>query len=235
MSVVIRPGQFRGGPHPAGRLATTLLSVTVAGMADPARFRRGKAYLVDHAVTRLEVTTGVLRGWVQGSRPEAYETAVAVTLVDRPTVGNADSLRPLLSRLTPEAGDLVTTCTCPDWDDPCKHAVAALLAFAEELTSRPELLFEWRCTAEGAPARPGVGSRATGLRHLRVAPPPAEPAPQPATSRFATPAWQAFLGGTPIPEAPEVPPHPAPVGHTVLGTIDVGRWVQSAIDELLDL
>ncbi|MCB0982578.1 MAG: SWIM zinc finger family protein, partial [Ilumatobacter sp.] len=145
MSIVIRPGHFHSEPHPAGKLATTLLSVTVAGMADPARFRRGKAYVADHAVTRLEVSSGTLRGSVQGSRAEPYEAIIATRLTARPRLGNAESLRTQLSQLVPQGGQLMVSCTCPDWDDPCKHAVATMLAFAEELTARPELLVEWRC------------------------------------------------------------------------------------------
>jgi len=37
MSIVLVPGQFRGEPHPVGKLASTLLSVAVAGMADDPR------------------------------------------------------------------------------------------------------------------------------------------------------------------------------------------------------
>lgn len=234
MSIVVRPGQFRGEPHPAGKLATTLLSVTVAGMADPPRFRRGKHYATEGAVTRLEVSTGTLRAWVQGSRPEPYEAIVTTELVDRPTIGSADSLRPLLSRLTPDAADLLTSCSCPDWDDPCKHAVAALLALADELTTRPELLVEWRChPVDGPVERVRVGSRASG-RHLRIAPPP-PPSSAPVGDRFATPEWQVFLGAPPSGGAPEVPREPAPVGRAMLGTVDVGNWIRSALDVLVDL
>ena len=76
MSIVIRPGQFSGEPHPVGKLASTLLSVTLAGMADPPRFRRGKSYVADRAVTRLEISTGVLRATVLGSRSDPYEVIV---------------------------------------------------------------------------------------------------------------------------------------------------------------
>ena len=68
MSIVLVPGQFRGEPHPVGKLASALLSVSVAGMADPARFRRGKTYVLDGAVTRLEVSSGQLLATVVGSR-----------------------------------------------------------------------------------------------------------------------------------------------------------------------
>jgi hypothetical protein len=231
MTVVILPGQFRADPHPAGKLASTLLSVTLAGMADPPRFRRGKQYVLDRAVTRIELSCGTLRGWVQGSRPEAYEVIATTTLVERPPAGNAESLRPHLSRLTPEAGDLMLSCTCPDWDDPCKHAVAALLAFADELTARPELLLEFRCASADDDARPRVGARARG--HLRLAPPlPAdEPAPT-APSPFTAPEWVEFFGERPFPEPPDVDDEAAPVGQAALGTIDVGRWLRSALDEL---
>ena len=60
MSIVITPGptHLRPEPTPAGRLAASLLSVTVAGLADPQRFRRGKAYLADNAIARLELSGG---------------------------------------------------------------------------------------------------------------------------------------------------------------------------------
>lgn len=237
MSIVVRPGQFRGEPHPSGKLATTLLSVTVAGMADPPRFRRGKHYATEGAVTRLEVSTGTLRAWVQGSRPEPYEAIVTTEVVDRPTIGSAESLRPLLSRLTPDAAELMTSCTCPDWDDPCKHAVAALLALADELTSRPELLVEWRCQPlDGPVERVRVGSRASG-RHLRLAPAPPADAASAArpVDRYATPEWVAFLGTAPVGDPPDVPREPAPVGRAVLGNVDVGGWIRSALDVLVDL
>ena len=252
MSIVIRPGQFHAEPHPAGKLATTLLSVTVAGMADPPRFRRGKAYVADHAVSRLEVSPGTLRASVTGSRREPYEVIVTTALTPRPHFGNAESMRTVLAQLVPDARDLMVSCTCPDWDDPCKHAVAAILAFAEELTARPELLMEWRCHAaddDGTGGRAAVGSRAATGRHLRLAPPlaggsgegrrltakaPVGP-PAPPPNPFATPAWREFLGSGSPPDAPTVPTDPAPTGHGVLGTIDLGEMVASALDVFLSL
>jgi hypothetical protein len=46
--------------------------------------------------------------------------------------------------------------------------------------------------------------------------------------------WVAFLGSLP-PEVPAVPAEPAKVRRAMLGTIDLGAWVQSAIDELANL
>jgi uncharacterized Zn finger protein len=233
MTVVVVPGQFQSVPHPAGKLASTLLAVAVAGMADPARFRRGKTYVAEHAVSRLEIAPGRLTATVTGSRDHPYQVIATVELLPRIDT-SPEALRTQLTRLTPEAGEMMIACTCPDFDDPCKHAVAALLAFANELIARPELLVQWRCAPSDEPAqRAQVGARArSSERHLRLAPslPIRERAPEPA-SPWATPEWEAFLGAMP-PEPPDVPREPVRVGRSMLGTIDLSAVVRSAIDSL---
>lgn len=231
MTVVIIPGQFHAAPHPAGKLASTLLSVTVAGMADPARFRRGKTYLTEHAVHRLEVEAGHLSAVVAGGREQEYKVVVAVSVMPPITVESPEALRTQLTRLTPDAGDVMLSCTCPDLDEPCKHQVAALLAFAAELVTRPELLVQWRCVPTGhEPQRAKVGARARPAeRHLRLAPPLAERAEQ--GNQWETPDWLAFLGQMP-PAPPDVPREPATVGRASLGVIDLAAIVRSALDEL---
>jgi len=238
MSIVLVPGQFRGDPHPVGKLASTLLSVAVAGMADPARFRRGKTYVANGSVTKLQVSPGELIATVMGSRDTPYQVVAALKPIPRPELAGADALRSQINRLTPEAGEMMVSCTCPDWDDPCKHAIAGLLAFAAELVSRPELLLEWRCEpADGdGPSRARVGSRARASeRHLRLAPSPTERvrAPEP-PSPWENEEWLHFLG-TPPPVAPHVPRQAAVVRRAMLGTIDLGAWVKSALDELTGL
>jgi hypothetical protein len=190
VSIVITPGppQLQREPTPAGRLAASLLSVTVAGLADPQRFRRGKAYLADHAVTRLELSEGVLLATVVGGRPEAYHVTITVETVTRPDdLGQAPD-RAHVARLIPRGDELLFSCSCPDWDDPCKHGVAALLALAAEFGSRPELLASWRCGEGEGRSRTRVGSRARTDRHLRLVPlaPPQSP--------FDTEEWHEFAG-----------------------------------------
>ena len=231
MSIVVIPGQFHAAPHPAGKLASTLLSVTVAGMADPARFRRGKAYVAEHSVSRLEIAPGQMVASVAGSREAPYQVVVTVQVVPKPTLDSPEALRTQLTRLTPEANDLLMSCTCPDMDEPCKHVVAALLALAGELVSRPELLVQWRCAPSGEePVRAKVGARARpSERHLRLAPPLAERAEQ--ANQWESPEWVTFLGELP-PEPPEAPREPATIGRASLGTIDLAAVVRSALDEL---
>ena len=231
MSIVVIPGQFHAAPHPAGKLASTLLSVTVAGMADPARFRRGKAYVAEHSVSRIEIAPGQLAATVAGSRGTPYQVVVTVQVVPTLTLESPEALRTQLTRLTPEASELLMSCTCPDMDEPCKHIVAALLAFAGELVTRPELLVQWRCVPTGEePQRARVGARARASeRHLRLAPPLAERAEQ--ANQWESPEWVRFLGAMP-PEPPEAPHEPATIGRAALGTIDLAAVVRSALDEL---
>lgn len=190
MSIVITPGpaHLRREPSTAGRLAASLLSVTVAGMADPQRFRRGKGYLADNAVSRLELSEGVLLATVVGGRPEPYHVTITVEMVTRPDDLGQVLERSHVARLIPRGEELLCSCTCPDWDDPCKHAVAALLALAAELGPRPELLATWRCGDLDDRDRPKVGSRARADRHLRLVPPAPPPSP------FETPEWREFAG-----------------------------------------
>jgi len=190
MSIVIapNPSHFKREPTPAGRLAASLLSVTVAGLADPQRFRRGKTYMADNAISRLELSEGVLLATVAGGRPDPYHVTITVETVSPP-----DGLGPIpershVARLIPRADELLFSCSCPDWDDPCKHAVAALLALAAELGSRPELLVYWRCGDGDERPRTKVGSRAKADRHLRLVPPTPPPSP------FETTEWHEFAG-----------------------------------------
>jgi hypothetical protein len=214
----LHPRQQRilGEGQPMGNLAHALLSVTVAGMADPARFRRGKAYAADGSVSEVEVEPGLLRGWVQGSRAEAYEVAIAVELMTPPARVEHPE-RGDINRLMPQPEQMVVSCTCPDWDDPCKHAVAVLLAFAGELTDDPALLVEWRCPLR-TNSRVAVGSRA-------AAGPPVEP-PDP----FSTPVWRTFLGDpADVPVAPF--PHSEPVAFAAADVhgVDLGALLSDAV------
>lgn len=254
MAIVIVPQHDAGGePHPVGKLASTLLSVAVAGSADPARFRRGKSYLLDDAVLRIEVSAGMLRGTVVGSRSTPYEVAVAVSTVPRPAdlTASAGVQREHIAGLAPQSNELLATCTCPDSDDPCKHAVAALLALSAALVSRPELLVEWRCGDAPVTPRATVGSRAVGERHLRLVtdtPPnrasssfgvpvprasPLRSRATPPPSPFDSDEWREFEGlDLPRPVVPEIPRSGAAVGTALVDRVDVGVVIRSAIEAL---
>jgi hypothetical protein len=228
MSIVITPGPAHRQQEPtaAGRLAASLLSVTVAGLADPPRFRRGKAYLADRAITRLEVSDGVLLGTVVGSRPEPYHVTITVEMITPPDGLGTVPDRSHVARLIPRGEDLLFSCTCPDWDDPCKHGVAALLALANEFASRPELLVAWRCGVGDARPRATVGSRARPDRHLRLLPPPPPPSP------FVTPEWREFAGEDLETPNCTVPTDPLTLPAMQLDRTDLAEVIRSAWDTL---
>jgi hypothetical protein len=214
----ITPGAVIGEPHPAGKLASTLLSVAMAGRCEAGRFRRGKVYLIDGAVQRLDVTAGTLTGTVQGSQPTPYRVIVSVETRPRPTDLSPGTFRNTINSLMPQARDIEASCTCSDWESPCKHASATVLAFAHELVARPELLIEWRCGSPDSTSRPRIGARAernTASPTDRT--PTTTPMPEPAPAR-ATPSIR--------PRAPEVParPTPPPVRATVARQARPAPW-----------
>jgi hypothetical protein len=40
--------------------------------------------------------------------------------------------------------DVRADCSCPDWENPCKHIAAVLYVFADQLDTDPWLLLRWR-------------------------------------------------------------------------------------------
>lgn len=125
-----RPRKPFGAQQP-GRLPATMMKVLAAEMSDPQRLRRGKQYAKDGSVLDIVVDPGVVTCEVQGSRSTPYIAALEVT------PGDGMPLR----------RDVHAVCNCPDddWTDhACKHVIATMFAFADELLIEPELLDVWR-------------------------------------------------------------------------------------------
>lgn len=126
-----RPRKPFGAQQP-GRLPATMMKVLAAEMSDPHRLRRGKQYAKDGSVLDIIIETGSVTCEVQGSRSTPYIATLEVT------PGDGMPLR----------RDVRAMCTCPDsdnWDDhACKHVLATMFVFADELLIEPELLDEWR-------------------------------------------------------------------------------------------
>ena len=49
-----------------------------------------------------------------------------------------------LSLFPATADDLETDCSCPDWENPCKHIAAVYYLLAEAFDGDPFLIFAWR-------------------------------------------------------------------------------------------
>ena len=126
-----RPRKPFGAQQP-GRLPATMMKVLAAEMSDPQRLRRGKQYAKNGSVLDIIVESGVVTCEVQGSRAMPYIASLEVT------TGDGMPLR----------RDVQAMCNCPDddnWNDhACKHVIATMFVFADELLIEPELLDVWR-------------------------------------------------------------------------------------------
>jgi uncharacterized Zn finger protein len=47
-------------------------------------------------------------------------------------------------KLAPGRYDVTTSCSCPDYANPCKHSSALLMILGEEIARRPSTLLELR-------------------------------------------------------------------------------------------
>ncbi len=130
------------------------LADLTAQLADGDRLGRGRRYLRKGSVRDLTVYAGMVFAEVEGSRPDPYEVTIACrTATDNERQAAVDDI----VEAVPKALDVALDCGCPDWGDPCKHGVAALLAFAQEVDDDPSLLLRWRGLGDLTPP-PQVGA-----------------------------------------------------------------------------
>ena len=135
-----------------------------------ARITRGKSYARKGQVTDLVITAkkGVAAK-VQGSRVRPYKASITLTpyskrateFLTQKLTSKHIYIAQLLSGEMPEnlervfknAGlslfpekynDLTTTCSCPDYSNPCKHIAAVFYLMAEAFDQDPFLLFTLR-------------------------------------------------------------------------------------------
>ena len=130
-----------------GRLAATMLRALSAELSDPGRYSRGKGYARDGAVIDIEIRAGEVVGQVLGSRRDAYR--VSLLAVAEPIRGGEPMQLTEAANvvaLIPDRTEMSVRCNCPDGDGGmmCKHAIAVLLVFADEVSIEPELLSQWR-------------------------------------------------------------------------------------------
>ena len=165
------------GADPAAKLLSTMLDVLTAELSDPARFGRGRTYARQGAVSKLVVQPAVVSATVQGSRSEPYAVTVRTELAE-----SGGSRR---SALVPAKRDLSFQCSCPDWDTPCKHAIAVMVHLSQRIAYDPALLDTWR----------GVATERAELRGTV----PSEPALKAASPELLQ-ALKVFFGTTPVVE-----------------------------------
>ena len=133
------------------------------------RLARGRRYARAGQVVELDVEAGVVLAKVQGSRYSPYKVRIRTKLlsdaqwrrVEKAMAAQALPLAKLLAGEMPHdiedvfgackltlfprtSTDLKATCTCPDWENPCKHVAAVYYILAEQFDENPFLIFAWR-------------------------------------------------------------------------------------------
>jgi uncharacterized Zn finger protein len=133
------------------------------------RLQRGRNYARRGQVAELEIEPGVVLAKVQGSRYTPYRVRIRVKLlsehqwrrVEKAMAAQALPLAKLLAGEMPHDiedvfasckltlfprsnAELKASCTCPDWENPCKHIAAAYYILAERFDEDPFLIFAWR-------------------------------------------------------------------------------------------
>jgi uncharacterized Zn finger protein len=147
-----------------------------------ARLARGRSYARRGQVVAIDVAKGKVTAKVQGSQSKPYAVKISVE-----ELGDAESAKvaaalssqaifaaKLLAGEMPQeietvfagAGvslfpqrsrDLETSCSCPDWSNPCKHVAAVYYLLGEEFDRDPFLIFKLRgATREEFVARLGA-------------------------------------------------------------------------------
>jgi uncharacterized Zn finger protein len=133
------------------------------------RLARGRAYARRGQVIGMDVEAGEVTARVQGSRARPYNVRLCVKVLDdadwerveEAMASQAVFLARLLAGEMPHeigdafaatglslfpatADDLDTDCSCPDWENPCKHIAAVYYLLAEAFDRDPFLIFAWR-------------------------------------------------------------------------------------------
>ena len=138
-------------------------------LVDPARLQRGRSYARNGQVLSIQETKTGVEAMVQGSRPQPYKVAIQVTpltndqwdqvvdalaeqalftaqLLAGEMPGNIENAFETagVSLFPNRSGDLNTSCSCPDWANPCKHVAASHYILGDRFDDDPFLLFRMR-------------------------------------------------------------------------------------------
>jgi len=159
------------------------------------RLQRGRTYARAGQVLNIDVSPGLVKARVQGSRRTPYKVEIRVSPLKEDEWASAiealaeqalyaaqllaGEMPPEIEQVFGNAGtslfprvhDLRMSCSCPDFAVPCKHLAAVCYLLGEELDRDPFLLFALR-----GRSREQVMAALRERRAVRVA--AAEPAPR---------------------------------------------------------
>ncbi|GAA0533442.1 hypothetical protein GCM10011581_18430 [Saccharopolyspora subtropica] len=200
------------------------------------RLARGKNYARAGQVRSLTVSTSVVVGLVQGSRPEPYRVRIGIKAftaaewerIERALAGRALYAAKLLAgemptdlenvfaelglRLFPNTmRQLTMDCSCPDWEIPCKHLAAACYLLAESFDEDPFQILAWR-----GRGRDELLDRLRALRGTVTGPDAGEPEDAPTLPESPEVFWTTGER----PAAPVIPDSEPTAADAVLDELD---------------
>lgn len=133
------------------------------------RLTRGRSYARQGQVLSIDIETGLVKAKVQGSMEKPYTIKIRLqplSAQDWEQVTDAMTAQAIfaakllagempanieeaftavsLSLFPTTQEDLQTSCSCPDWANPCKHIAAVYYILAEHFDEDPFLLFKLR-------------------------------------------------------------------------------------------
>jgi uncharacterized Zn finger protein len=226
-----------------------------------ARLGRGRSYARRGQVVAVDIAKGKVTAKVQGSRPTPYGVTIAVETLggdEWKKVAAALSAQAIFAAkllagempqeieavftaagvsLFPEKSkDLETSCSCPDWSNPCKHVAAVYYLLGEEFDRDPFLIFKLRGMTRdelvaqlGAASKPPAKGRASKAKAAGASGKPAGK-PEPLAAEPS-----GFWGGGRLPEGAlgeaRVPPVAAALPRR-LGGFPFWRGASSFLDAL---
>jgi uncharacterized Zn finger protein len=146
------------------RFITVLESVGLGS-----RLQRGKRYARTGQVLSMEVAPGQVTATVQGSRTKPYRVFIEIRVLRADEWESAEAIMAssavFMAKLLagdmpeeieeafaassgplfpPSAEGFESACSCPDWENPCKHIAAVYFLLAEAFDRDPFLIFAWR-------------------------------------------------------------------------------------------
>ncbi|MBA2395204.1 MAG: SWIM zinc finger family protein [Ktedonobacteraceae bacterium] len=159
------------------------------------RLTRGRSYARQGQVLSIDIETGLVKAKVQGSMEKPYAIKIRLhplTAQDWEQVTDAMASQAIfaakllagemppnieeafevahLSLFPTTQEDLQTSCTCPDWANPCKHVAAVYYILAERFDEDPFLLFKLRGRTKEEIIKALRDKRVESLAHTEAVP-----------------------------------------------------------------
>ena len=173
-------------------------------LVDSARLRRGRSYARKGQVMEINIEPGHVTARVQGSRRTPYRVRIDIPplddaewdkVIDAMAQQAIFAAKLLAGEMPPDIGeafkaagvslfpssrkDLSTSCSCPDWANPCKHIAAVYYLLGERFDEDPFMIFHLRGQTKEAimdrlRARRSAGAIAVAEAPVTYAPEPPE-------------------------------------------------------------